>query len=220
MCQAVVAPEFFFFVGGIGGKNPKICRKWPILAIIFFWRGGGQVGDRASDWGANAPHAPLDATTGTKKYVEWTPWVFYTQNNIRWFCIVFSPMKFIFYRFSLNLLQLYINQSVRVYPLNASRRLLHTVKIGVPFPFHQRTYKLNSTFLSCVCRIFEIVHTFQWPKFATICIQNRAEVALGVYRYLYYCAIEKSPSTPNLFIAYNKHRLLLCSRLSRVSRTN
>ena len=53
-----------FFVGGghrggkmrfWGGKNPKICRKWLILAIFFFWLGGKVGGGRASDWGHLPP---------------------------------------------------------------------------------------------------------------------------------------------------------------------
>ena len=63
----------FFFCGGHrggkmwfwGGKKSKICRKWLILAIFFFWLGG--------KWGAEPPtggHLPpmppsLDAATDT-----------------------------------------------------------------------------------------------------------------------------------------------------------
>ena len=68
---AVVAPEFFFFFffffcgghrGGKmwfwGGKNPKICRKWLILAIFFFWLGGQAGGQSFWRGGANAPMPP------------------------------------------------------------------------------------------------------------------------------------------------------------------
>ena len=65
---------FFFFCGGHrggkmrfwGGKNPKSCRKWLILAI-FSSDGEGASGGRASNWGAFPPWPPLDAGATTIK---------------------------------------------------------------------------------------------------------------------------------------------------------
>ena len=62
-----------FFCGGHrggkmrfwGGKNPKICRKWLMLAIFFFWRGASGGGAEPPTGGAfpppPVPPPPLDA---------------------------------------------------------------------------------------------------------------------------------------------------------------
>ena len=50
-----------------GGKNPKICWKWLILAIFSFW--WGKVGGRSSDWVGQMPPCPLDAAAVNNKLV-------------------------------------------------------------------------------------------------------------------------------------------------------
>ena len=69
--QTVVAPEFFL-LGASRGQNVILRGHWAKIQkfakngwtwqFFFFWRGGGGgggSGGRASDWGANASHAPL-----------------------------------------------------------------------------------------------------------------------------------------------------------------
>ena len=72
----VAAPEFFFFfffVGASrgqntilrGGKNPKICWKWPILAIFSSYWGGKWEEEPPNGGGAKCQPCPppLDAAT-------------------------------------------------------------------------------------------------------------------------------------------------------------
>ena len=58
--------RIFFFCGGYwggkmcyqGGKNPKICQKWLIWAIFFFWWGGGKWGKSLWLGGRECPMPP------------------------------------------------------------------------------------------------------------------------------------------------------------------
>ena len=92
--------------------------------------------------------------------------IMYVQNNIRCSSIVcFSSIKFFFLFFlffffffflKIDLHQIsYTNQFVfiRVYPINASGRPSPIAKIRVQLPFHQCTYKLNSTWPSFLSKV-------------------------------------------------------------------
>ena len=61
-----------FFLGGVhrggkmrfwGGKYPKICHKWLILAIFSSDRGGASGGKQSLRLRGECPYAPLDAAT-------------------------------------------------------------------------------------------------------------------------------------------------------------
>ena len=65
---SVAAPEIFVGRHRGGkmrfwrGKNPKICRKWLILAILSS-NGGGEWGKSLRLGGGKCPYAPFDAAT-------------------------------------------------------------------------------------------------------------------------------------------------------------